>query len=294
MKSTFTYQRATSPAEAVTLLAEKGDGAKIWAGGTDMTLHWQQEKTKPSVCIDIRDLTELDYIKIESGGIRIGALTSLAKLERSADQHHILASLSKITKLMATPQTRTLATVGGNLCNASPAADLSPAFVALGATAKILGANGSREVSMFDFFQGVNKTALNGAEILEEVTIPLPSDGEVHVSYRRIDRTVVDIALVNGSAAVTVESDGVISKVGFGLGAVAPIILDAPDASAELEGTSLSDVTVDKLAAVAATAAKHAKPITDVRASAGYRQDMVEIMLRRALEDTIKSHGGAI
>ncbi|WP_120633149.1 xanthine dehydrogenase family protein subunit M [Ruegeria sp. EL01] len=294
MKSSFTYQRATTPIEAVAMLAQKGAGAKIWAGGTDMTLHWQQEKTKPTVCIDIRDLKELDYIKVERDAIRIGALTSLATLERSADQHHVLASLSKITKLMATPQTRTLATVGGNLCNASPAADLSPAFVALGATAMILGESGSREVAMFDFFQGVNKTALNGAEILEEVTIPLPSDGEIHVSYRRIDRTVVDIALVNGSAAVSVGSDGVISKVGVGLGAVAPIILDASDASAELEGTALADVTVGKLAAVAATAAKHAKPISDIRASAGYRQDMVEIMLRRALEDTIKNHGGTI
>lgn len=294
MKSTFTYQRAQSPADAVALLAEKGEGAKIWAGGTDMTLHWQQEKTKPTACIDIRDLSELDYIQVDSDTIRIGALTSLARLERSADQHHVLASLSKITKLMATPQTRTLATVGGNLCNASPAADLSPAFVALGATAKILGKDGSREVSMFDFFKGVNKTDLNGAEILEEVTIPLPSDGEIHVSYRRIDRTVVDIALVNGSAAVSVGSDGVISKVGFGLGAVAPIILNAPDASARLEGVALADLTVETLASVAATAAKHAKPITDVRASAGYRQDMVEIMLRRALEDTIKNHGGAI
>jgi len=294
MKSSFTYTRASSPADAVALLAEKGEGAKIWAGGTDMTLHWQQEKTKPTACIDIRDLAELDYIKIDGDAIRIGALTALSTLERAADQHHVLASLSAITKLMATPQTRTLATVGGNLCNASPAADLSPAFVALGSTAKILGAGGAREVDMVDSFQGVNKTALNGAEILEEVTIPLPTDGDVHVSYRRIDRTVVDIALVNGSAAVTVDSKGVISKVGFGLGAVAPVILSAPDASAELEGTALADVTADKLAAVAATAAKHAKPISDVRASAGYRQDMVEIMLRRALEDTIRNHGGSI
>lgn len=293
MKSTFTYERAGSPAEAVALLAEHGTGAMLWAGGTDMTLQWQKEKLSPTVCVDVRELSELDYIEIDDSSIRIGAMTSLATLERSADRHDILAMLSDITKLMATPQTRTLATVGGNLCNASPAADLSPAFVALDATAKIYGADGTRTVSMVDFFKGVNKTELSQIEMLEAVIIPLPSDGSVQASYKRIDRTVVDIALVNGSAAVTVGSDGVISKVGFGLGAVAPVILNAPDASDALEGVKLSDVTRDKLAEVAATAAKHAKPITDVRASAGYRQDMVEVMLRRSLEHSITKHEGA-
>jgi carbon-monoxide dehydrogenase medium subunit len=294
MKSAFTYERAGSPAEAVALLAKHGPDAMIWAGGTDMTLQWQQEKVSPTVCVDIRDISELDYIEIDNSGISIGAMASLASLERSADRHHILAMLSDITKLMATPQTRTLATVGGNLCNASPAADLSSAFVALDATVKIFNASGARKVSMFNFFKGVNKTEVGPAELLEEVFIPLPDDGDVQASYKRIDRTVVDIALVNGSAAVTVGSDGVISKVGLGLGAVAPIILNAPDASAALEGLKLSDVTREKLAKVAAIAAKHAKPITDVRASAGYRQDMVEIMLRRSLEDSISKHGGTL
>ena len=294
MKTHFTYERATTAAEAIALLAQHGNGAMIWAGGTDMTLNWQREKVRPEVCVDIRGLAELDYITVEEGSIRIGAMTSLATLERAADQHHILAMLSDITKLMCTPQTRTIATVGGNMCNASPAADLSPAFVALDATAQILGANGTRDVGMADFFQGVNKTALDDNEILQEITIPLPSDGAVQASYRRIDRTVVDIALVNGSAAVTVDANGTLSKVGLALGAVAPVILTAPDASAALEGTALADVTQDQLAKVAATAAAHAKPISDVRASASYRQDMVEVMLRRALEDAIKKHGGAI
>jgi len=166
--------------------------------------------------------------------------------------------------------------------------------VALDARMVILNGSGTREVPAIDFFKGVNKTDLGAAEILQEIVIPLPSDGDIQSSYRRIDRTVVDIALVNGSAAVTVGSDGVISKVGIALGAVAPVILDAPDASAVLEGTALADVTRDTLAQAAALAARHAKPITDVRASAGYRQDMVEVMVRRALEDTIKKHGGAL
>lgn len=294
MKSRFTYQRANSPGEAIALLAQHGDDAKIWAGGTDMTLHWQREIVTPKICIDIRGLSHLDFIAVESDAIRIGAMASLAALERSDGQHHILAMLSDITKLMCTPQTRTLATVGGNMCNASPAADLSPAFVALDARMVILGADGTREVAAVEFFTGVNRTDLGAAELLQEVVIPLPADGDVQGSYRRIDRTVVDIALVNGSAAVAVGSDGVISKVGIGMGAVAPVILDAPDASSTLEGKTLADVTRDDLANVAAIAAKHAKPITDVRASAGYRQDMLEVMVRRALEDAITKHGGTL
>ncbi|MEQ8931896.1 MAG: FAD binding domain-containing protein [Silicimonas sp.] len=291
MKSTFTYARAGSAAEAVALLVQHGDGARLWAGGTDMTLHWQREKLGLSVCIDIRDLSELDYIEVGSDAIRIGAMVSLAALERSGDRHPVLAALSDVAKLMATPQTRTLATVGGNICNASPAADLSPAFVALGANVTLLGEQGTRAVPMIEFFRGVNEVDLNAGEILSEITIPLPADGDIQVTYRRIDRTVVDIALVNGSAAVTVDAGGRVSKVGFGLGAVAPVILDAPEASAELEGTPLSEVTRDRLADVAAIAARRAQPISDVRASAGYRQDMVEVMLRRALEDTFRKHG---
>ena len=294
MKSQFTYERASSAVEAVALLAQHGEGAMIWAGGTDMTLNWQREKVRPEVCVDIRGLAELDYIDIQAGSLRIGAMTSLATLERAACRHHILAMLSDITKLMCTPQTRTIATVGGNMCNASPAADLSPAFVALDASAVILGAGGTRDVAMAEFFLGVNKTALAKNEILQEIVIPLPGDGEIQASYRRIDRTVVDIALVNGAAAVTVGSDGVISKVGLALGAVAPVILTAPDASVALEGTPLADVTQGRLAEAAAMAAAHATPISDVRASASYRQDMVQVMLRRALEDSIKKHGGKL
>lgn len=294
MKSTFTYARAGSASEAVALLAQHGKGARLWAGGTDLTLHWQREKVALSVCIDIRDVAELDYITVDGDAIRIGAMASLAALERAGDGHPVLAALSEIAKLMATPQTRTLATVGGNICNASPAADLSPAFVALKARVKIRGAKGLRDMPMVEFFKGVNRIDLRDAEILEEIFIPLPPDGDIHMSYRRIDRTVVDIALVNGSAAVTVGSDGRIARVGFGLGAVAPVILDAPDASAELEGTPLGEVTRDRLAAIAAIAARHARPISDIRASAGYRQDMVEVMLRRALQDTIRKHGRTI
>ena len=290
MRSSFTYRRAGSAAEAVALLAEHGMAAQIWAGGTDMTLDWKREKVAPDLCIDIRRIEELDYIAVDPDAVRIGAMASLARLERAGGEHDLLGMLSDVAKLMCTPQTRTLATVGGNLCNASPAADLSPALVALDARVRIMGVRATREVALVDFFKGVNRTDLEPAELLQEIVIPLPDAGTKQGAYRRVDRTVVDIALVAGAAALT-ASEGIITRAGFGLGAVSPVIPDAPEASAMIEGKALAEVTRDLLAAVAAKAAENASPISDVRASASYRQEMLGVMLRRSLEATIAKHG---
>lgn len=273
--------------------AEHGDRALFWAGGTDLVLLWQRSQIDLDYCIDLTHLPELDYIVCEVDQIRIGAMASLARLERSADQHHLLAMLSDITKLMCTPQSRTIATVGGNLCNASPAADLSPAFVAVAAEAKVLGPSGERSVQMEDFFTGVNATALEDGELLAEIAIPLP-DGRIDASYRRIDRTVVDIALVNASASVTVNGSNTITDTRIALGAVAPIILRSPEAEAMLKGADISRVDGTLLEQAGSTASEDAKPISDVRASAAYRKEMVKVMVRRALEDSICKLGGAV
>jgi carbon-monoxide dehydrogenase medium subunit len=293
MRASFEYLRPSSPVEATAMKVEHGDRARFWAGGTDLVLLWQRSQIDLDYCIDLTHLPELDYITCDAGQIRIGAMASLARLERSADQHHLLAMLSDITKLMCTPQSRTIATVGGNLCNASPAADLSPAFVAVNAEAKIFGPSGERSVPMADFFTGVNATALDDGELLAEIAIPLP-DGRIDASYRRIDRTVVDIALVNASASVTVDGSNKVTDTRIALGAVAPIILRSPEAEAMLIGADISQVDGAILEQAGTRASKDAKPISDVRASAAYRKEMVKVMVRRALEDSILKLGGAV
>lgn len=292
MRSQFDYLRPSSPDEAVAMKAGHGDGAMYWAGGTDMVLHWQREKLRPNICIDLSSLTELNGISIEEDRIRIGATTTLAKLERSADRHPLLATLSRITKLMCTPQTRSIATVGGNMCNASPAADLSPAFVAMDAKAVIQGADGVRHVSLLEFFEGVNKTALRGGDLLNGIDIPLPGSGAIAASYRRIDRTVVDIALVNASAALTIDGEGLVKTARIALGAVAPVIIRSEPAENLITGSPLSELTEATVRAAGDTAATDAKPISDVRASADYRRDMVTVMVRRALADCIEELKG--
>ena len=294
MRSQFEYRRPTSKQDAVAMRAALGERARYWAGGTDMTLLWQRENVSLDYCIDLTFLDELNFIDVADSQIRIGALATLTALELSADRHPHLKTLSDITKLMCTPQTRSIATVGGNLCNASPAADLSPAFVALAAEAIIVGPGGERRVAMEDFFEGVNQTTVANGDLLSEIVVPLPPDRRIEISYRRIDRTVVDIALVNASVSVAVDQSSSIVETRIALGAVAPVIIRSPAAEKVLRGADLHSVDAGLLIEAGELAAKDAKPISDVRASADYRRAMVKVMVRRALEDAIAKLGGVI
>lgn len=293
MKAHFEVIQPTTPKQASALKRKHGDRARFWAGGTDMTLLWQRGEVDLDYCIDLSRVSGLDEIKISAKEIRIGARVTLAQLERSAAQHGLLRTLSDVTKLMCTPQTRTLATIGGNLCNASPAADLSPVLVAVNAAARLRTMTTKRDVAMEKFFTGVNETAIEDAELLTEIAIPLPR-GQTAASYRRVARTVVDIALVNAAAAITVNDKGGIVKAGIALGAVAPTIPRAPQAEELLIGAGLEDVDPQLIERVAQKASEVAKPITDVRAGAAFRKHMAKVMVRRALEDCIVSLGGTV
>lgn len=270
---------------------EFGDRAKYWAGGTDMVLRWQREVDKFEHCIDITYLKQLDYIRVEQDSIRIGALTALSTLERADRKHRLLKTLSDVTKLMCTPQTRTLATVGGNMVNASPAADLTPPFIAMDASAVISVDEGSRIVPMDQFFKGVNKTVA-GNGLLTEIFIPLPEGRRKVAKYHRIDRTVVDIALVNASTSVSVDDSGVITRVGVALGAVAPTVIRSPDAEQLLTGQSVASLSGEEIEKLGEIAAADAKPISDVRASEQYRRAMIKVMTIRCMKDCIDELGG--
>ncbi|MEE9250997.1 MAG: xanthine dehydrogenase family protein subunit M [Alphaproteobacteria bacterium] len=293
MRASFEYLRPSTLPEAVRLKEEYGPPARWWAGGTDLVLLWQRGLVELEYCIDITFLRELDYIEVDESSIRIGAMASLAALERSRSRHHLLEMLSDIAKLMCTPQTRTIATVGGNICNASPAADLTPAFIALNAEAKILGASGERRVPMENFFLGINKTDLGDAEMLIEISIPLP-ENRIDAAYRRIDRTVVDIALVNASASVCVDTSNRIMDARITLGAVAPVVIRSPRAEDVVKGADIANFDRTLLDKAGECAAADAKPISDVRASAPYRREMIKVMVRRALAESIRKLGGAV
>lgn len=293
MKAQFDVIRPTTVEQAIALREKHGKGARFWAGGTDMTLQWQRRQIDLDCCVDITGLDGLDRIEVTPTAITIGALVTLAELERAGGRHPLLASLAAVAQLMCTPQTRNLATVGGNLCNASPAADLSPAFVALAAEVVIAGAKAEHRMAMEAFFIGAKRTVLAPSDILTRIVIPLPA-GRTASSYRRVARTVVDIALVNAAASITVDERREITRARIGLGAVAPVILRAFDGESLLVGQRIDAIPLTVLEAAGEKASAIVKPITDVRASAGFRRHMIKILTRRALEDCVRELGGTV
>ncbi len=286
----FDYLRPDSTDAAIAMKARHGERARYWAGGTDLMLQWRRGEVMIDHCIDLTHLTGLDGIEALPGEIRIGAMATLDDLDQASSMHPVMQALGDTARLMCTKQTRTLATVGGNMCNASPGADLSPLFVALDARCLIQGPNGRREVSMEDFLTGVNRTDLGAEELLCAIVVPVPQTKR-EASYRRVARTVVDIALV--SAAVSLTTDGsTITDARIALGSVAPVPVRVTEGEKVLAGRPLDDIDAAHLEEAAGHAATVARPISDVRAGAGYRARMCPVLVRRALTDALGRLGG--
>jgi len=292
MKSHFEYHRPVSVEDAVRLQGELGDGACFWAGGTDLVLQWKREIVNPLHCIDVTALRDLRFIDDKDANlIRIGSLCTLSDLEKTASRDPWLKTLADVARLMCTVQTRTIATIGGNLCNASPAGDLIPTLIAMGAYLDISSPGGARQLAVEELMTAPGKTSLQPAELLTTICIPRDSNPRAG-AYRRIDRTVVDIALVSAAAAVTLGPDGRLDNSRIALGAVAPTVIRSPRAEAVLAGLSLDDVNDDLAREAGEAASQDATPISDVRASAGYRSAMVKVLVRRVLDDIFCSLRG--
>ena len=293
MRTLFQYLRPKTLREAGDMKLEHGERAVFWAGGTDLVLLWQRGEAKPDYCIDLTFLSELEYIETEEGAVRIGAMASLDDLDRAAGLNQLMDVLGYTARLMCTARTRTIATVGGNMCNASPATDLSPLFVALESEAKIVGIEGERIIPMEDFFLGVNKTALRNEELLAEITVPVPASRR-EACYTRVARTVVDIALVSAAVSVTAD-DGVISDARVALGSVAPTPIRCKAAEKVLADASVSRIDKGLLEEAGRLAANDARAISDMRAGKEYREQMCSVLTRRALDESVRklAAGGA-
>jgi len=291
MRSAFDYHRPESVADAVRMKCELGDDSCYWAGGTDLVLQWKSEKIKPLHCIDVTAIDGLGYINSENNMLRIGGLTSLAELERADSPDPYLKTLADVARLMCTVQTRTIATIGGNLCNASPAGDLIPTLIAMGAYLNVVGETGGRELPLEQLMLSPGKTSLHRSELVTEICIPLPAQARAG-SYRRIDRTVVDIALVSAAGAITLDSNDRVDDVIIAMGAVAPTVIRSARAEAMVKGVALTAIDDDFMQRVGDIAAKDATPITDVRASADYRSAMIKVLVRRVLDDISRALSG--
>jgi carbon-monoxide dehydrogenase medium subunit len=277
----FAYHRPASVEEACRILAAEPSAA-ILAGGTDLMVHLRQawRGKRPPAVVNVKRLPGLAAIEVTEARVRLGALATLTALI----EHPVIRSeypvLPFTARYMGSPAIRNLATVGGNLCNASPAADLPPVLLALDAEVEIAGPSGTRRVPLARFFQGPGQTRLGPGELLTGVEFPRRQP-PWPIRYERLDvRRAMDIAIVG--AALSIHRDGArVREARVALGAVGPTPLRVPDAEALLASHGLTDAAITRAAELGMAAAR---PISDVRASAEYRREMIGTLIRRGLE----------
>jgi aerobic carbon-monoxide dehydrogenase medium subunit len=275
----FEYFLPETISEAISLLQEHGDDAKILSGGQSLIPMMKIRLARPEYIVDINRIADLQYVKEEGGFLKIGGLTREADLEASTLIRSKYPIILDTAALIADPQVRNLATVGGNLAHGDPANDHPATMLALGAQIVATGQSGQRTISINDFFLSVFTTALEHGEILTEIRIPIPPAGSGG-AYFKLERKVGDFATVGVAAQVTVDGAGVCRSAGIGLTNVGATPIKATRAESLLIGRTLDDQQIKQAAQLAA---EDAQPSSDLRGPAEYKVSMVRELTKRAL-----------
>lgn len=265
--------------EAIGLLAAN-PAARPLSGGTDLIVQTRSRRISPSAIVDLKRIPEMIGIREEAGGFVIGAATPCTALRDHAALSAAWPGVVEAAYLIGSVQVRNRATVAGNLCNASPAADSVPAMAAAGATAVIAGPNGKREVPVEAIPAGPGKTSLAPGEMVVEIRLPARPAGGGDAYLRSIPRTEMDIAVVGCGASVVLDASGTCTAARVSVGAVAPTVLLVEAAGAALVGTKLDDAALDKMAEEVRNVCK---PIDDKRGSAEYRTAMAGVLAKRVV-----------
>jgi carbon-monoxide dehydrogenase medium subunit len=274
--------------EALRVLSDRGSDAKLLAGGTDLLPQMKNGLLKPACVIDLSGVARVKALQPEAAGLRVGAAVPARALERDATARSTYTALSESAALVGSVQVRNLATLGGNLCNAAPSADMAPPLLALDAEAVIVGPKGERRVPFADFFTGVRRTVLAADEILVEIVVPAPGPRSGGNYLRHTPRRELDIAVVGVAAQLTL-ANGSCSKARIALAAVAPVPLRARQAEQALEGKPVTPEAIERAAELAVGVAK---PISDQRGSADYRRHLVRVLTARTLRTALTRAGG--
>ncbi len=258
------------------------DGAvSSWlAGGTDLLVGIRLGARDPARVIDLKQIPELTAIVIEDASVRIGAATSAFDVLHNSDVPTLFPGLAEALDLIGSTQIQGRCSAGGNLCNASPAADSIPALIANGARCSILGPDGERMLAVEDFVVGPNQNALAPGELLVELILPTPAAGTSDAYLRLTPRTEMDIAVAGAGVSITVDESGICTAARVAIGAVAPTALLVEGAAEALVGSQLDQAAID--AAVVSVRAA-ATPISDKRGTAEYRTHVVGVLVARAL-----------
>lgn len=281
------YVRIGSVDELLALFETSSYPVRLIAGGTDLLTRIEPDSAERVLVADIGDVDELAGLVTTGEGLRVGAATKLADLEGSELLSGVLGVLADGAAQVGSPQIRNLATIGGNVCNASPAADTVPPLLILDARAELVSPRGLRTVPLDEFFIGPGQTVMSKDEFLAAVLIPTQPKGAVAVYLKQSPRRAMDLAVVGVGALLAWEGNGLQARIA--LGAVAPTPLRAVQAERLLEGAI--ELEGDVISRAAALAAQEAAPINDVRASAEYRKEMVRALTERALHQLAASLG---
>lgn len=266
-----------------------GPDVRLIAGGTDLLPQMKNGLVKARRLVDLSQLPELKLIEhLSDGSLRIGAAVSARSLELAQPVRDGFAALAESAGVVGSVQIRHLATLGGNLANAAPSADMAPPLLALDAELLIAGPRGQRRVRATDFFVGVRQTQLAADEILVEIVIPAPGPGSGGTYVRHTPRRELDIAVVGVAAQLTI-AEGRCVKARIALAAVAPVPLRARQAEARLEGEAVTPALIEEAAQLAVEASS---PISDQRGSAEFRRHLVRVLTRRTLTTALERASG--
>ena len=280
------YERASSVAHALSLLARYGPEARILAGGHSLIPMMKLRLAQPETLIDINGLSELSYIEMTGGELRIGTLTRHAQLLDSAAAGEHFPILHDAEKVIADPVVRNWGTVGGSLCQADPSEDLSAAFAALKASMVICGPDGSRTVSAREFHTGPYETVIAAGEMLTEIRIPVrPGGGS---AYEKVGRRVGDWPVGAAGSAIWLDG-GVVADAGIGLTAVGARQFAAPEAEEFLRGAPATDESFTRAGEIAA---EHCRPVSDQRGPADYKRHLASELTVRALRVALRRAQG--
>ena len=273
------YEAPATVDEAVALLSAANGKAKPLAGGTDLIVQMRARMISPEIIVDLKNIPELLEVREESGGFRVGAAVPGAVLGENEAVVAMWPGIVEAFELIGSTQIQGRASLGGNLCNGSPAADSTPAMIAVGVTCEIAGPNGRREAAVEDIVTGPGQTSLGNGEFVVSFFLPPRPAGTGDAYLRFIPRTEMDIAVVGAGVCVTLDESGTCTAARVSLGAVAPTPLLVPEAAGALVGTKLDDEAMANLAAAASNACN---PIDDKRGTKTYRIKVAGVLARRA------------
>ncbi|MFN8508467.1 MAG: xanthine dehydrogenase family protein subunit M [Dehalococcoidia bacterium] len=273
--------------DALALLAEHGADARVLAGGTDLIIQVRENRRDVGVMVDVKAIRELtEFTFLADGSLRIGAATPCARIYRDSQVARRFPAIIDSASLIGGVQIQSRASLGGNLCNSSPAADSIPTLIALGAIAEIRSKRQEREVPVEAFCTGPGQNVLAADELLVALHIPAPAAHSGAAFQRFIPRNEMDISVTNAAANITLSADGqTFTAARIAIGAVAPTPLLVPAAGAALVGQPVGEAAIEAAAAASRAAAR---PITDMRGSADQRRHLAGVLTARVLRTAIE------